>query len=202
MDYALRLPDATRPAPHPVLCFLHGYDEGAPTEIVRALTRHGPLRRGNPADALAPFTIVAPQLPFRGDVWAHFAEPVGALLSHVHKEFSGDPRRSYLAGFSFGGNGVFDLAIANPEAWAALWAVDPTRVPASEVEPPVWLSFGEIARARKPQFIRALKLSPVGEAASGDRLQLDEGADHVGSATLAYSDARIYGWLLKKMLKR
>jgi predicted peptidase len=202
LKFAVLLPTPTRPsALHPVLLFLHGYDEGAPTEIQRALTRHGPLRRGNPADALAPFIIVAPQLPFRGDVWAHFAEPVLSLLRLVHEQHAGDPERSYLTGFSFGANGVFDLAIAQPAHWAALWSVDPTRVPTSDPQLPVWLSFGEIARARKPQFIRRLRLADATESPNGDRAQLDEGADHVGSATLAYADARVYAWLLTKTLR-
>lgn len=118
----------------------------------------------------------------------------------MHDQFSGDPERSYLTGFSFGGNGVFDLARLQANTWAALWAVDPTRAPASDPERPVWLSFGEIARARKLQFIRALQLLSTNDSASGDRLQLDQGADHVGSATLAYGEPRIYAWLLSKRL--
>ncbi|HEX8280602.1 MAG TPA: hypothetical protein VF551_04440 [Chthoniobacterales bacterium] len=200
LKYILRLPATSSLARAPVLLFLHGYDEGAPMEIDAALTRHGPLRDGNPADALAPFIIVAPQLPFRGDVWHEFADAVAALLRAVHEQHGGDPARSYLTGFSFGGNGVFDLALLQPNTWAALWAVDPTRVPARDPQRPVWLSFGMIARMRKSGFIRALALSPAADAPRGDRLQLDEGADHVGSATLAYGDARIYAWLLAHTL--
>src|SRR5688572_3606798 len=50
----------------PLLCFLHGYDEAAPTDIVTALTRHGPLREGNPHSSIDQFVIVAPQLPAAG----------------------------------------------------------------------------------------------------------------------------------------
>ncbi len=69
LRYFVRVPADDAPAPHPVLMFLHGYDEGAPMDIHDALTLHGPLRAGNPDSALEQFIIVAPQMPVRGDVW-------------------------------------------------------------------------------------------------------------------------------------
>lgn len=170
-------------------------------EIQRALTLHGPLRPGNPADALAPFFIIAPQLPVRGDLWYRHSEAVRWLVRHAHEQHGGDPERSYLTGFSFGGNGVFDLALLQPDIWAALWAVDPTRVPPRDPQRPLWLSIGEIARARQAQFIRALSLSPPVADGRATRVILDEGGDHVGSAATAYRDRRIYSWLLARHLR-
>ena len=186
-----------------MLCFLHGYDEGAPTEIRRALTRHGPLRAGSWAGARERFIVVAPQLPRMGDLWYRYADAVWQIVTEVRRAHGGDPARTYLTGFSFGGNGVFDLALAQPDAWAALWAVDPTRVPRGSVRGPVWLSVGQAARPSKAGFVRALALrdaSHTPDATAGDRLFLDEGADHVGSAALAYRDERIYAWLLARRL--
>ncbi len=185
-------------APHPVLVFLHGHDEGAPLEMQHALTRHGPLRPGNPALTLEQFIVVAPQLPQRGDLWERHADGVYAILRRVQEQHGGDPRRSYLSGFSFGGNGVFDLAQSQPDAWAALWPVDPTRLPRGDPGRPVWLSFGEVARHRKDLFIAALNLRDAEEDLQADRVYLDEGEDHVGSARHAYRDERIYRWLLSK----
>lgn len=201
LPYAVRLSAGTTAGPHPLLVFLHGYDEAAPTDMEEALTRHGPLRRGNPAAALSPFIIVAPQLPVRGDVWFRYADAVRAILTRVLEQHAGDARRAYLTGFSFGGNGVFDLALLQPNTWAALWAVDPTRPPATDPRAPVWLSIGDFARDRKQGFIQALSLQSA--AADGDtpRVYLDEGEDHVGSARLAYSDEQIYSWLLSKQLQ-
>lgn len=184
----------------PVLCFLHGYDEGAPTEIRRGLTMHGPLRPGSAPAAASRFIVVAPQLPQRGDLWHRHADAVVRIVAAARAEHGGDASRTYLTGFSFGGNGVFDLALAQPDAWAALWAVDPTRVPRTDPGRPVWLSFGQVARYGKEAFVRALGLREAGAAPEGDRLFLDEGEDHVGSATRAYRDARIYDWLLSKRL--
>jgi predicted peptidase len=180
----------------PVLCFLHGYDEGPPTPIAEALTRHGPLRSGNTVPEWAQCIIIAPQMPVRGDTWLDYADHVRQIVSHVCERHAGDRKRLYLTGFSFGGNGVFDLSLHQSGQWAALWAVDPTRVPAHDPGCPVWLTVGAIVRPRKDDFIRALDLKPFDTDV--ERVIADEGADHVGAAALAYQDERIYSWLLSK----
>ena len=200
LNYLLALP--TRPKPDgakaPVLCFLHGYDEAGHREIRQALTRHGPLRE-TPA-ATGDFIIVAPQLPVAGDIWYRYADAVRHIVTTVRETRGGDPLRTYLTGFSFGGNGVFDLPRVQPGYWAALWAVDPTRVPRKDPLRPLWLSIGEIARSQADAFIRALALKPAADTVAGLRVYLDQGQDHAGSAALAYRDERIYRWLLEKRL--
>jgi thioesterase domain-containing protein len=201
LPYLLALPavPGTAEAGLPVLCFLHGYDEAAPLEIRRALARHGPLRRGSRA-AAGHFLVVAPQLPMPGDLWHRYADAVRRIVEEVQRAHGGDPGRTYLTGFSFGGNGAFDLAGEQSGTWAAVWAVDPTRVPRRDPGCPAWLSFGEVARRGRDRFVAALGLRPADAGALGDRLYLDEGQDHVGSATLAYRDERVYDWLLTKRL--
>lgn len=202
LRYLLSLPGGGADAAEarPVLVFLHGYDEGAPMDIHRALTLHGPLRPGNPAVAVEELIVVAPQLPVRGDLWMRSAGGVRDIVRRVQAEHGGDPRRTYLTGFSFGGNGVFDLALAQPGTWAALWAVDPTRIPPRDPDLPVWLSSGEISRRRQPGFNAMLRLEAAGTGDPGDRIYTDAGMDHVGTATLAYRDERIYRWLLRQSL--
>src|ERR671927_409553 len=74
------------------------------------------------------------------------------------------------------GNGVFDLALAQPDVWAALWPVDPTRVPRKPPAQPLWLSAGSIARPQRQAFMHALALR------TQERVWADDGEDHVGSA--------------------
>jgi acetyl esterase/lipase len=200
LPYLLALPAAAPPPGEaaPVLCFLHGYDEGAPMPIHQALTRHGPLRASSAPLARERFIVMAPQLPVRGDPWHRHADAVLQIVRQVQSLHGGDPERTCLTGFSFGGNGVFDLALAQRDAWAALWAVDPTRVPLRDPGLPVWLSAGEITRYQADGFVRRLESWPPMGEEPGDRVYLDEGADHVGSATLAYADERIYHWLLAR----
>ena len=134
---------------------------------------------------------MAPQLPVAGDTWHRYADEVLAVLGEVGARQPVDAARRYLTGFSFGGNGVFDLGLLQPDVWAALWAVDPPRVPRQPPRQPLWISAGALARSQRSDFVRALALQPQGE-----RVWADDGEDHVGSARLAYGDARIYRWLL------
>lgn len=181
----------------PLLCFLHGYDEAHPVELASGVTRHGPLRKGNSSTVAARFIIVAPQLPLAGDIWIRFADAVRDVVDQVEREERADPMRRYLSGFSFGGNGVFDLALVQPEQWSALWPADPTRVPPTDPDLPVWLSLGQISRRLRERYVDQLQLEPASEQLSEPRVYLDEGQDHVGSARLAYQDERIYHWLLQ-----
>lgn len=200
LRYILSVPPEDGGPPRPILCFLHGYDEAAPAEIVEGVTRHGPLRPGSAARARRDFIVVAPQLPRAGDVWHSYADAVREIVDGVAAAAGADPSRAYLTGFSFGGNGVFDLALAQPDRWAALWAVDPTRVPRADVGRPAWLSIGTAARYQTDEFAAVLGLQSAADRAEGDRLYLDEKQDHVGSATRAYRDERIYQWLLSHRL--
>jgi hypothetical protein len=202
LPYLLSIPTAPAEpdAGMPLLCFLHGYDEAAPADIRKGVTRHDPLKPQSSSLAREQFIIVAPQLPRGGDIWHRYADTVKEIVTHIRTEYQVDPQRMYLTGFSFGGNGVFDLALMQANTWAALWPVDPTCVPPRDVERPVWLSIGEVARRSTDGFRRTLDLEPAVGTPTADRLYLDEGEDHVGSATLAYRDNRIYQWLLSKTL--
>ena len=203
LPYLVSTPQAAAPASGawPVLCFLHGYDEAAPLKAKTALTRHGPLRPGNPGTAVEDFVVVAPQLRAPGDSWHKHAATIQQIVQAVQARYGGDPQRTYLTGFSFGGNGVFDLALRLPELWAALWAVDPTRVPEKDPQLPTWLSSGEVSRRRRTSFVERLHLQEPDDVAgdiSGDRIYFDRGLKHVATTTAAYRDAQIYAWLLAK----
>jgi len=137
------------------------------------------------------FIVVAPQLPVAGDTWHRYASDLLDVLAEVGAKEPVDAARCYLTGFSFGGNGVFDLGLLQQDVWTALWAVDPTRVPRQPPRQPVWISAGAVARSQRNEFVRALALRPQGE-----RVWADEGEDHAGSARLAYGEERIYRWLL------
>jgi predicted peptidase len=162
--------------------------------IERALRRHGPLNARSAGIATRDFIVVAPQLPRGGDIWHRYADEVRAAIDQACAQHAADRARRYLTGFSYGGNGVFDLASAQPDFWAALWAVDPTRVPREAPGPPLWLSAGDAARPQKAAFVRALALGKADR-----RVWDDTGKDHVGSARVAYADERIYRWLLRQV---
>jgi|SRR3954462_382787 predicted peptidase len=179
---------------HPLICFLHGFDEAAPARFDKSLRRHGPFAAAHLPLLKERFVLLAPQLPHPGDFWHRYADELQKLVESVLAGGCADETRMYLTGFSFGGNGVFDMAEMQPHWWQALWSVDPTRVPQRNPDRPVWLSAGSIARVRQSSFIPALRLERNTSAA---RVYDDQGDDHVGAARRAYGDERIYSWLLR-----
>ena len=203
LNYVVSIPSSVKSGDgggRPVLCFLHGDGEAAPMPIETALTRHGPLRAGSSQKAIDDFIVVAPQLPAnaKGDHWGQYAEAVRNIVTAVQKKYGGNPKQTYLTGFSFGANGVLDMAQSNPNFWAALWAVDPTRTPKASSGRPIWLSMGQ--RSRNNQSLaELLKLKQATDEA-GDYVYLDENQNHVNTATLAYQDDQIYTWLQKHSL--
>lgn len=193
----------------PVIVFLHGYREcGQPadselcTEVL--LTRHGPLKDGNPLSATNEFIVVVPQLPCsqsvgeRGfdDNWIEYAETVKQIVNTVQKEYKGDSKRTYLTGFSYGGNGVFDLAFVQPDFWAALWPVDPPRVPEAKPCCPIWLF------TRAPDKLNLQKVKTGEPIPKSDFLYTHSTKDHSGTSALAYGYDLVYEWLKGKHLLR
>lgn len=200
----LSLPRRPRPGAA-LLCFLHGRGEAQPMDPVSAATLHGPLHAQSAIDAEGlglPFVVVVPQLPRAGDLWYEQADRVRALVKDIETRYATDPAHRYLTGFSFGGNGVFDLGHCQPGFWSALWAVDPTRLPEADLVAPLWLSLGSSARAAAATAVARLGSTAIDPDAADSppgarRVHLDQGEDHVGSARRAYADPRIYRWLLR-----
>lgn len=184
------------PAPRPVLLFLHGYSEAAPEDIHITLAKHSPLNPDAAPLARAEFIVVAPQLPRAGDIWHTQTHAVESIVRDVQDEHGGDVARTYLTGFSFGGNGVFDIGIARSEIWAALWSVDPTRVPHTDPGLPIWLSSGALSREMEGGFVGRLQLQALSGDLGNDRIFTDDLLDHVGTAAAAYANVRVYEWLL------
>src|SRR5262249_24958698 len=92
LPYLLSVPGSAPPASGswPLLCSLHGYDEGAPMPIERAFTRHGPLAAGSSPVATEDFIVVAPQLPARGDLWCRYADAVEEIVRQVQAHHRAD----------------------------------------------------------------------------------------------------------------
>jgi predicted peptidase len=118
LRYRLYLPEGYKTARKrwPLVLFLHGSGE-----------RGGDLKRlelqGLPRLAAGrsfPFVLVAPQIP-EGEVWS--AEPLTYFLDELETTLWIDSNRIYLTGISMGAFGVWDLATATPDRFAALLAI-------------------------------------------------------------------------------
>jgi predicted peptidase len=105
----------------PVILFLHGAGERGmdglrPTQIgVAAAIRANPKR--------VPAIAVFPQAPHDSRWLGEPAEAAMAALEKSIAEFHGDRSRLYLTGLSMGGYGVYHLAVAHPNTFAALVVV-------------------------------------------------------------------------------
>uniref|UniRef100_A0A914QLD0 Uncharacterized protein n=1 Tax=Panagrolaimus davidi TaxID=227884 RepID=A0A914QLD0_9BILA len=184
----------------PILVFLHGWQEAAPVPIQEAMIKFGPLDVDNPSHVKEQFIIIAPQMPKKGDYWDKFAQAVKDIVVKVQNEEGGDKNRTYLTGFSFGGNGVFEVAVRQPNFWAALWAVDQTRVPDNDPQRPIWISVGIFVRSNLSTFVTKLGLKSAKLNFDADRVHDDTLRTHIGAAEEAYKDEKIYRWLLSKSL--
>lgn len=102
----------------PVILFLHGSGERGSDGEKQTQAGLGPYVRAHAEDF--PAMVVFPQSPdgrsWDGDV----AQMALATLDAAIKEFGGDPERIYLTGMSRGGYGTYELAMLQPQRFAAL----------------------------------------------------------------------------------
>jgi len=105
----------------PVILFLHGSGERGMDGLRSTQIGVAAAIRANPGRV--PAIVVFPQAP---DETRWLGEPAEAAMAALEKsiaEFHGDRSRIYLAGLSMGGYGTYHLALAHPDAWAALVVV-------------------------------------------------------------------------------
>jgi predicted peptidase len=99
----------------PVIVYLHGAGErGEPPEAMLKTAIAARLK----ARPDFPFIVVSPQLIANSTGWE--PESVHALLDEVLPKLPGDPQRLYATGMSMGGAGVWRLAFARPDRFAAI----------------------------------------------------------------------------------
>jgi predicted peptidase len=98
----------------PLILFLHGAGERG-TNVWRA-DIHGP-NKYIAAHPDFPFILITP-LCSSNKVWS--GEILSGLLNEAVKKYKVDTNRVYLTGLSMGGFGVWDLALATPERFAAV----------------------------------------------------------------------------------
>lgn len=175
----------------PLLLFLHGAGErGEDLERVKA---HGPPKIVQTRPDF-PFIVVSPQVP-DGRVWDSGA--LLALLDRLTAELRVDPDRVYVTGLSMGGFGTWNLAVADPERFAAIAPIcgggDWLRACRLK-NLPVWAFHG--ARDDVVPLARGQEMVDAVRACGGDvkfTVYPDAGHD---AWTRSYDDPKLYEWLL------
>jgi pimeloyl-ACP methyl ester carboxylesterase len=187
---------------YPVIVFLHGFGEGGTDGWAPTKYGIGPAIEDN--EKKFPFLVVFPQARSGWYTGAADERRAVAILDDVLKSYRGDPKRVYLTGWSLGGLGAWDLAVAYPERWAAVVPVCPgaatpdTSEAAKAKDIPFWLFHGEqddaapIKNSRR--IVKAL------EAAGGTaRFDIDPDAGHTYDyVNGVYANEDLYKWLLEQ----
>ncbi len=102
----------------PTILFLHGAGERGADGKRQMTVGLGPLVARRAAEF--PAMVVFPQAPRPGDWSGSILRAASVALTEASSEFGGDPERTYLTGISMGGYGAWDLALDEPERFAAL----------------------------------------------------------------------------------
>ena len=114
--YKVYVPVGVGPA-SPVILFLHGSGERGNDNMRQVEVGLGPHIRAHPDfPAIAIFPQSPPERSWDGDV----ATAALAALDATLAELGGDADRVYLTGLSRGGYGVWEMAFASPDRFAAL----------------------------------------------------------------------------------
>jgi predicted peptidase len=114
--YLLSLPGAySDKEKWPLLLYLHG-GMGRGDDLEKLMWYPVPkmLREGKSL----PFVVIVPQCP-EGGMWTD-TEMLMALVDQVIADYSVDPDRVYLVGYSMGGHGAWYLAYSYPNRFAAV----------------------------------------------------------------------------------
>jgi predicted peptidase len=117
--YQMFVPSRHAGGAHPAtLLFLHGSGERGDDGVKPTLVGLGPYVRAH-ADTF-PAIVVFPQAAEDGEWYGTGAQLAFAALDAASREFGGDADRTYLTGLSMGGFGVWELALMQPQRFAAL----------------------------------------------------------------------------------
>jgi predicted peptidase len=196
LEYLLSLPKGYRASKEqfPLMLFLHGSGErGSDLEKIKL---HG-LPKMLEAGLELPCIVVSPQCP--SDTWWD-TEALSALLDHLEKTLRVDPDRIYVTGLSMGGFGTWELAIRNPNRFAAIVPICGGGEPIFTREIthlPVWVFHGakdEVVPLEYSQrMVKALKKY----GSKRVKFKIYKHAKH-DSWTKTYANPKVFAWMLEQ----
>lgn len=194
--YWLYLPlSFTRREAWPLLLYLHGRSlRGEDLDRVRSYGLPWLLDRGQHV----PFVVAAPQLP-SGQRWVD-TQRLGELVDTLLAGLPIDRERVYVTGFSMGAGGVWQVATALPEVFAAAAPVAAT-TPAPSASAvralrrlPIRVYHGD--RDEDASYADAVRMVDALRAAGADAALVTlHGEDH-DIVNEVYADSTLYRWLL------
>ena len=189
LPYKLHLPAdlATRPGLRSLVVHLHGTGQ------------HSDADAGNTLAQLAALAGPEPIIAYAQSRSSWRGPAVGELLDRLLAEHPIDPDRVYLIGFSMGGIGSWEVALDQPERFAAVVPIGGRMGSPADAarlrDTPVWVFNGADDPTTTPeeaeQMVEALR-----RAGGAPRYTLLPGKSHGDSQAAAYSYPDLWPWLL------
>lgn len=216
--YQVFVPAHLDPAGTPVVLFLHGSGERGDDGRAQLLAGLGPWLKRN-ADTF-PALVVLPQVPEDEEWLGRNARMALATLDAASAEFNADPQRTYLTGMSMGGYGTWELALMQPQRFAALVpvcaAIKPPREErtrlqvdqvANEADPytavvtrlrtvPIWMFHGADDTVVPPTDARLIAQAAQRVGADLRYTELPDVGHNAWDPT--YHDPAIWAWLFQQ----
>ena len=188
----------------PLIVFLHGSGERG-DDVQRLASIGLPQILQERSDL--PFVVVSPQLPL-GETWNDKGALINALIDWIEAEYTIDPQRVYLTGFSMGGYGTWALGLSSPDRFAALvpvaggWLPDSATVPSNICDlasKPIWVFHGAQDETVNPAQSEVL-VNALRTCGNEVRYTVLPKATHAASGVIPYRDSELYDWLLQQAL--
>jgi predicted esterase len=186
----------------PVLLFLHGAGERGSDGVLQTTVGLGPVVRKQASTF--PFIAVFPQCE---DTETRYlsgwtsetkdAQRALAILESVEKEFSVDPNRRVLTGWSMGGYGAWSVAASTSDRWSAIVPLAGGGTPemAEKLKgKPVWAFHGAEDAAIRPSQSRRMIASLRENGAEPRYTEVTRGGHEI--AEIVYGNDQVISWML------
>lgn len=180
----------------PLVLFLHGSGERG-TDIEKVKIHGLPKLIGEGKDF--PFIVVSPQCP--DDIFWN-VDVLIALLDEMESTYRVDRNKIYVTGLSMGGHATWELALRQPNRFAAIapvcgWADTSKANTISKI--PIWVFHGAkdnvVPVNAAEDMVKALK-----NYGSNVKLTIYPEANH-DSWTETYNNEELYKWFLEQSLE-
>lgn len=181
---------------YPLVFFLHGAGERG-TDLDVAM-RHGYMKYVRETGKEYPFIFIAPQCP-DGKYWGCYTESLLAFLDEICDMLPVDKDRVYLTGLSMGGTGVWMLAMAAPEKFAAIVPVCGSGIywlGGTLTKTPIYIYHGDCDDV-VPISNGIEMLTSINKRGGNAKIKILHGVKH-DAWNIAYSDEKLIDWMLQQ----
>jgi hypothetical protein len=187
LPFKIHVPEGEPSKPRPLIVHLHGSGQQSELSVSERLPLLISLAGPEPI-------IVYPQSPggWRGPA-------VGELIDNLSKQYSIDPDRVYLIGFSLGGMGSWEVALDQPERFAAVVPIggrmgSPSDAPRLK-NTPVWVFNGADDPGTTAQEAQIM-VDALKRAGGKPQYTILPGKSHGDSQDAAYRHPGLFEWML------